>query len=147
MKGSRRSRRSRPSWRASEMRVARPELWLTAAAVVGVLLVEVWAGSRVAQLSFSLGHHRTALEKAQARLAFVRADLERRTTRAETAPLASQLGLAPADAKQVVALPSAYLAMGATPTRDGRPVSVLAWAERASRAIVPEATARVRAEN
>ena len=140
-------RRSRPSWRASEMRVARPGLWLVAAAVVGMLLVEVWAGSRVAQLSLTLGHNRTALEKAQARLAFVRADLERRTTRAETAPLASRLGLAPADAQHVVALPSAYLTAGASPTRDGRTASVLVWAERASRAIVPEATARVRADN
>ena len=144
MKGS---RRSRPSWRASEMRVARPELWLTAAAVVGMLLVEVWAGSRVAQLSLSLGHHRTALEKAQARLAFVRADLERRTTRAETAPLASQLGLAPADAQQVVVLPSSYLTAAVPANRTDSKVRMLAWAERASRAIVPEATARVRAEN
>ena len=140
-------RRSRPSWRVSEMRAARPGLWLVAAAVVGMLLVEVWAGSRVAQLSLTLGHNRTALEKAQARLAFVRADLERRTTRAETAPLASRLGLAPADAQHVVALPSAYLTPGASPTRDGKTASVLVWAERASRAIVPEATARVRAEN
>ena len=143
----RKHRRSRSSWRAPEVRVTRPGLWLIAAAVVGMLLVEVWAGSRVAQLSLSLGHHRTALEKAQARLAFVRADLERRTTRAETAPLASRLGLAPADAQQVVALPSAYLANGATAKPTGKPASVLAWAERASRAIVPEATARVRAEN
>ena len=140
-------RRSRPSWRASEMRVARPGLWLTAAVVVGMLLVEVWAGSRVAQLSLALGHNRTALEKAQTRLAFIRADLERRTTRAEATPLASRLGLAPADARQVVALPSAYLAAGTTPDRDRGTVSMLAWAERASRAIVPEATARVRAEN
>jgi hypothetical protein len=140
-------RRSRPSWRASEMRVARPGLWLIAAAVVGMLLIEVWGGSRVAQLSLTLGQNRAALEEAQARLAFVRADLERRTTRAETAPLAARLGLAPADAQQVVALPSAYLAAGATPTRDRAPVSVLALAERASRALVPEATARVRAEN
>jgi hypothetical protein len=122
-------------------------LWLIAAAVVGMLLVEVWEGSRVAQLSLALGQNQTALEEAQARLAFVRADLERRTTRAETAPLAARLGLAPADAQQVVALPSAYLAVGATATRDGEPASVLAWAERASRALVPEATARVRAEN
>ncbi len=140
-------RRSRSSWRAAEPRVARPGLWLVAAAVVGMLLAEVWEGSRVAQLSLALGQNRTALEEAQARLAFVRADLERRTTRAETAPYASRLGLAPADAQQVVALPSAYLATGATPTRDGKPASVLAWAERASRALVPEATARVRAEN
>ncbi|HKQ56362.1 MAG TPA: hypothetical protein VJY35_00725 [Candidatus Eisenbacteria bacterium] len=137
-------RRSHPSWRVSEMRVTRPGLWLTAAVLVGVLLVEVWAGSRVAQLSLSLGQHRTALEKAHARLAFVRADLERRNTRAETAPLAMRLGLAPADAQQVVALPSAYLAAGSTPKRAAQPASLLALAERASRAIVPEATARVR---
>ncbi|MGH7729953.1 MAG: hypothetical protein ACRENJ_01735 [Candidatus Eiseniibacteriota bacterium] len=140
------SRHNRPSWRTSDVRVARPGLWLVAAAVVGMLLVEVWAGSRVAQLSLTLGHHRTALEKAQARLAFVRADLERRTTRAEAAPLASRLGLAPADAQQVVALPSSFLA-AATPRRDASSVPVLAWAERASRAIVPEATARVRVDN
>ena len=140
------TRHNRPSWRSSELRVVRPGLWLVAAAVVGMLLVEVWAGSRVAQLSLSLGQHRTALEKAQARLAFVRADLERRTTRAEAAPLASRLGLAPADAQQVVVLPSAFLA-AATPQRDARSAPVLAWAERASRALVPEATARPRADN
>ena len=140
-------RQSRPSWRTSEMRVVRPGLWLVAAVVVGMLLVEVWAGSRVAQLSLTLGHNRTALEKAQARLAFIRADLECRTTRAEAVPLASRLGLAPADAQQVVALPSSFLAAATTPKRDASTVSVLAWAERASRAIVPEATARVRAEN
>ena len=140
-------RRSSPSWRAPEMRVARPGLWLFAAAVIGMSLVEVWEGSRMAQLSFALDHDGKAPKEAQARLAFVRADLERRTTRAETAPLAARLGLAPADAQQVVALPSAYLAAAATPGRDGASVSVLAWAERASRALVPEATARVRAEN
>jgi len=138
--------RNRPSWRVSQLRVARPGLWLVAAAVVGMLLVEVWAGSRVAQLSFTLGHNRTVLEKAQARLAFVRADIECRTTRAEAAPLASRLGLAPADARQVVVLPSSYLA-ASTPNKDPGTVPVLAWAERASRAIVPEATARVGAGN
>ena len=139
-------RHNRPSWRTSELRVVRPGLWLGAAVVVGMLLVEVWAGSRVAQLSLNLGQHRTSLEKAQARLAFVRADLERRTTRAEAAPLASRLGLAPADAQQVVALPSAFLA-AATPKRDANRVPVLAWAERASRALVPEATARPRMDH
>jgi len=129
------------------MRVTRPGLWLTAAVVVGMLLVEVWAGSRVAQLSLVLGHNRTALEKAEARLAFMRADIERRTTRAETAPLASQLGLAPADAQQVVVLPSSYLTAGTTTHRTGSNVRMLAWAERASRALVPEATARVRTDN
>ena len=140
-------RRSRPSWRASEMRVARPGLWLIAAAVVGMLLVEVWEGSRVAQLSLALGHDRTALEEARTRLAYFRADLERRTTRAETTPLAARLGLAPADAQQVIALPFAYLAAEAIPGRDDGPASVLTLAERASRALVPEATARVRADH
>ena len=139
--------RNHPLWRAAEMRVTRPGLWLIAAAVVGMLLVEVWAGSRVAQLSLTLGHNRTALEKTQARLAFMRADIERRTTRAETAPLASELGLAPADAQQVVVLPSAYLAAAVPANRTGSRVRMLAWAERASRALVPEATARVRADN
>ena len=101
----------------------------------------------MAQLSFALGHDGKVLSEAQARLAFARAELERHTTRAETAPLASRLGLAPADAQQVVVLPSAYLAAGTTTTRDGVSASALAWAERASRALVPEATARVRADN
>ena len=140
-------RGSRPSWRAPEMRVARPGLWLIAAAVVGMSLVEVWEGSRMAQLSLALGRDGKALREAQARLTFARADLDRRTTRAETAPLAARLGLAPADAQQVVVLPSAYLTAGTTATRDGEPASALAWAERASRALVPEATARVRTEN
>jgi hypothetical protein len=122
--------RPHPSWRAS--------------AAVGVLLVEVWQSSRLAQLCYALDHTRTALTQAQARLEFVHAQLDRQTTRAELAPLASQLGLVPADAKQVVHLPSEFLAdAGETRTTDD-PGSVLAWAERASRALVPEATARSR---
>jgi hypothetical protein len=140
-------RRNR-SWRAStEMRVARPELWLGAAALVCGLLVEVWQGSRMAQLSLDLGQKRTAVESARARLQYVRADLERRTTRAETVPLAARLGLAPADAQQVVSLPSQYLAAETATHRDAAPVSVLALAERASRALVPEATAKSVAGN
>jgi hypothetical protein len=150
----RQQRRSRLSWRAGvptwspapETRFVRPELWLAAAALVGVLLAEVWQSSHVAQLSLELAQKRAALESARARLLYVRADLERRTTRAETAPLAARLGLAPADAQQVVALPSRYLVADATPHRTGQ-VSALALAERASRALVPEATAKSRAGN
>jgi hypothetical protein len=138
-------RRTLPFWRASEARVARPELWLLATALVGMLLVEVWQSARMAELSLGLDQSRSALEQAQARLAFIHADLERRTTRAELAPLASRLGLAPLDAQQVVVLPEMYLADGRDRDRDGSPVSVLAWAERVSRTLVPEATARVRA--
>ncbi len=140
-------RRPHPSWRAPEARVIRPELWLMAIALVGMLLVEVRQSSRMAELSLHLDRTRSTLGQAQARLEFVQAQLERRTTRAELAPLASRLGLAPADVQQVVALPAEYLAGSDSPSRDGETVSLLAWAERASRALVPEATARDRAGN
>jgi hypothetical protein len=140
-------RRSRPFWRASETRAVRPELWLIAAAVVGMLLVEVWQSSRMAELSLQVAQHRAALEQAHARVAYVRADLERRTTRAELAPLALAMGLAPADGQQVVLVPSQYLAAETPARRDVEAVSVLALAERASRALVPDATARSREAN
>jgi hypothetical protein len=136
-------RRSQPSWRA-ETRVARPELWLLSMAVVGMLLVEVAQSSRMAALSLGLDRSRTALERAQARLDFVRAELERRTTRAQLTPEAARLGLAPLDVQQVVVLPSEYLAEDAVRTREPEAIPALAWAERASRALVPEAMARVR---
>ena len=140
-------RRTRPSWRA-DARVLRPEMWLCAASLVGVLLVEVWQTSQVAQVCLALDRTRSASEKAHARIEFVRADLDRRTTRAELTPLASRLGLAPADAQQVVMLPSEYLVDDAAPPRGAdRPASMFALAERASRFLVPEATARGRIEN
>ena len=115
--------------------------------LVGMLLVEVWQNSYVAELCLTLDQNRTALSRSRARLDFMRADFERRTTRAELAPLARKLGLAPADAQQIVGLPSEYLA-AATPVV-GDPVrpSLLAWAEEASRALVPEARAKSRIEN
>jgi len=139
------TRSSRSSWNALDARSLRPELWLLATAVVGVLLIEVAQSSRVAELCLSLDRNRAALVQAQARMEFVQAQLDRRTTRAELAPLASQLGLAPADARQVVALPARYLTADEPRDRDQSLVPLVAWAERASRAIVPEATARVRA--
>jgi hypothetical protein len=139
-------RRPRPFWRA-EACVTRPDLWLLAAGLVGMLLVEVWQSSRLAELSMVLDQNRSALEQAQARLEYVHADLDRRTTRAELVPLAAQLGLAPADAQQVVVLPAAYLAAATPRPRDTESVSLLAWAERVSRTLVPEATARDRSGN
>jgi hypothetical protein len=112
-----------------------------------MLLVEVWQASHMAELCLSLEQSRTAIERAHARLDFVQAGFEHRTTRAELAPLASQLGLAPTDDRQVVVLPSEYLADGGTPARGGESASLLAWAEGASRALVPEATARGRTGN
>lgn len=135
-------RRSAPSWRA-EARIIRPDLWLLAMAVVGVLLIEVRQSSRMAELSLQLDRSHASLEQAQARLDFVRAEIERRTTRAELVPVAERLGLAPLDAAKVVALPSGYLVSDES-TEPARPTTVLAWAERAARSLVPEAMARTR---
>ncbi len=140
-------RGSRSTWRVNERRALRPGLWLIALAAVGMLLVEVWQNARLAEQCLILDQTRTELARAQARLEYVRARIDRSATRAELLPLASQLGLAPADAQQVVQLPTAYLADG----EDGRPVgtssTALALAERAARALVPEATARGRDRN
>ncbi|NOT35187.1 MAG: hypothetical protein HOP12_13655 [Candidatus Eisenbacteria bacterium] len=135
-------RRSVPSWGAVEVRVVRPELWLLGIVVIALLLVEVWQSSRMAALSLALGQHRTALQQADARLEFVRAEHERRTTRAELAPVADDLGLAPLDANHVVVLPSSYL-VDDDAVRSA-PGTVVAWAERAARSIVPDAMARGR---
>jgi hypothetical protein len=136
--------RSRPFWKSSESHPARPELWLLAMAVTGILLVEVWQSSRVAELSLHLDRTRSALVETRAHVDYLRAEDERRITRAELAPVARKLGLAPAQVHQVVALPAAYLAE-ARPVEDRNATpSLWTWAERASRALVPEATARVR---
>lgn len=125
-------------------RTMRPELWLVALAAVGMLLVEVWQSSRVTELCLSLDKSRLALQHVHARLDVARARLERQTTRAELAPLASELGLAPADAHQVVQLPSEYLADATDGPTEGKVPAALALAERAARVLVPDATARDR---
>jgi hypothetical protein len=137
----------RPRRDAAARHAVRPELWLAAMACVGMLLVEVWQSSRLAQLCLSLERSRTALVHARARMEFVRARLERQTTRAEVAPLADELGLAPTDVQQVVQLPSAYLAEAADGPTEGRGPTALALVERAARVLVPDATARVRDKN
>lgn len=111
--------------------------------MVGVLLAEVWQSSRMAELCFDLARNRTEVQQAQARLEYLQAELDRRTTLASLAPQAGLLGLVPADDSQVVQLPPEYLAAADPRTgRDSRPA--LAWAERVSRVLVPEATARGR---
>jgi hypothetical protein len=117
-----------------------------AAAVVGMLLVEVAMSSRVAELSLSLDRNRKALEGAQTRLDYVRAQLERRTTRATLASLADELALSPADPQQVVVLPASYLAAGRPTGGSGDAPALVAWAERLASELVPDATARARNE-
>jgi hypothetical protein len=136
---------SRPSWQAVETWAPRPEMILGAAVLVGMLLVEVWQSSRMTQLCLALDQTRSACVQANARCDYLRAAVERSTTRAELVPLAGELGLAPADAGQIVLLPSAYLADDGRPVaRDEGSVTALAWAERISSALVPDATARGR---
>ena len=138
---SRSPRPTRPSWQVADSLVPRPEYWMCAALVLGMLLTEVWQTSHLAQICLSLDQVRTASVQANARLEYLRAAAERRSTRAELVPLASSLGLAPAEAKQLVLLPSEYLADDRTTPRDEGSASLLAWAERASGALLPEASA------
>jgi hypothetical protein len=140
-------RRSRPFGRITEARALRPELWLVAVVAVTLMLVDVWQSSRVAQLCLRLDQTRSALTQAQARVQFARAEMERRTTRSELAPMAARLGLVPAEAKQVVNLPSEYLADAAGPDRGGDPATLGALADGISHALVPDARARGRAGN
>ena len=137
-------RGGRPSWRAPEGMFPRPELWLCATLVLGMLLTEVWQTSRMALLCLGLDQARSASAHAEARLDYLRAAAERRCTRGELVPLAARLGLAPADAKQIVMLPSEYLADDRSTPGNDASSPVLAWAERVSGALVPEATARGR---
>jgi hypothetical protein len=137
-------------WRSPFLLLAghtpRAGVWTAAIAIVAVLLVEVWQSAQMAHLCLELDRSRSALVQASARLDFQRAQLERQTTRAHLAPLAAELGLAPADAGQVVVLPAEYLAADDAAERAGTPATAVAWAERAARALVPEATARGRNE-
>ncbi len=139
--------RIRRSFEAGARHAIRPELMLVAVAAVGMLLVEVWQSSRMTELAMSLDGSRSALQHARARWDCARARLERQSTRAEQVSLAGELGLTPADAQQVVQLPSEYLADAADVPTEGKAPPALAWAERAARALVPEATARARDRN
>ena len=134
------SPRPRVHWSMGDARNPRLGLWFAALALLGLLLAEVWQNARVTQLCLNLERTHHALAAAEARSEYVQAQLERRATRASLSPLAGSLGLAPADAKQVVMLPAEYLARD----ESGSARTELALAERFSRALVPEATARER---
>lgn len=134
--------RPRVVWNTGDARPSRLGVWVVAFALLGLLLAEVWQNARVTQLCLQLERTHHALSAAQARMAYERAQLERRATRASLSPMAGSLGLAPADAQQVVMLPAEYLAREESNSR-----TELALAERFSQALVPEATARERSGN
>jgi hypothetical protein len=136
------ARRTRPSWRSIDSQPIRPELWLVAAVAIGMLLVEVWQSSKVAELSLAIDQTRSSLIETQTHVEHLRVEKERRITRAELAPTARRLGLEPAHVEQVVALPVAYLADGRSTYGATRQPFFVTWAERASRFLVPDATAR-----
>ena len=137
-------REARPFWRAPERLIPRPELWLGAAMVLAMLLVEVWQTSRTAQICLAFDQARSDLKQANAQLLYARAAADRRSTRAELVPVAAQLGLAPTRREQIWRLPSEFLADDRTTPRGETSAPLLALAERVSGALVPEATARVR---
>ena len=135
-------RDSRPFWQIPERLLPRPELWIGAAVVLGMLLVEVWQTSRMAQISLALDQTRSEFQQADAQLKYARAAADQRSTRARLDPVAAKLGLAPTRREQVWALPAEYLADDSKASRDDDSVPLLALAERVSGALVPEATAR-----
>ena len=138
--------RSTSSWRASEARPLRPQLVLIAVAVMGVLLTEVWQCSTVASLSEQVGRATHRLQQASAELEWTRSQLERASSRASLGPMAGAIGLRPTDPQRIVLLPEDYL----EPAESRGAASesgVLAFAGRAARALVPEASARGRHVN
>ena len=132
-----------PFWRAQDARVVRPELWAMAIVVVGMLLVEVWQSSRMAETCLALDQARHTLTQERSRIEYLRARLDRGWMRSELEPIAQRIGLAPIEGAQQIELPAGYLARaGVTRSETGTPA--LAWLDRASKALVPEATARSR---
>ncbi len=136
-----------PSWRMSDARALKPGWVLGAILLVAMLLLEVWQQSAVASLSLRAGQATDQLKRASNDLDWTRAQLDRRTRRAEVGSLAFSAGVRPADAAQVVWLPADYLEEdGVAVDPDGSP-ALLAAAGRALQSLVPEAKARSRHVN
>jgi len=138
--------RPRVVWNANESRSIRADVWLAALGLLALLLAEVWQNASVTELSLRLERTRHSLAAVEAREAYVSAELQHRATRSALTPMASELGLKPADSHQVVVLPADYLSSDET-SSSGSGAVALQWVERFSRALVPEATARGRNGN
>lgn len=141
------SRRTVPSWRVADAPAFRLQRVLLPAAVLAILLIEVWQTSTVASLSMQLGRSAEARRQARAELAWAGSRLERSSDRSQLGPVAGALGLRPVDPHRIVTLPEEYLEPAS-----GRPASsptapLLAFAGRALGALVPDAAARGRDVN
>jgi len=111
-----------PAWRVTDTPVVRPGWILGAILLLAMLLLEVWQQSAVASLSLRAGQATDQLKRASNERDWMRAQLERTTTRAEVGTLAFSVGVRPADAAQVVWLPSDYLEEdGVAVNHDGSP--------------------------
>ncbi len=136
-----------PSWRVADARAFRPGWILGGILLLAMLLLEVWQQSAVASLSLRAGQSTDQLKRTGNERDWMRAQLERTATRAEVGSLAFSAGVRPADAAQVVWLPSDYLEEdGVVVNHDGSP-ALLAVAGRALQSLVPEAKARGRHVN
>jgi hypothetical protein len=136
-------RRNTPFWRASEARTVRPEGWVMAVVVVGMLMVQVWQSSRLAEDCMKLDRLRKTLAQERSKLEFDHERLAGDLTRSQLEPVAARLGLKPVDGEQQIDVPASYLASeGAVKTVST--TSRMAWLDRVSRALIPEATARSR---
>lgn len=138
--------RSVPSWRVSDARPFRPQMLGAAAVVVGVLLMEVWQCSAVASLSEQVGRADHQLQQASGQLEWRRVQLERASNRASLGPVASALGLQPADPQRMVLLPEEYLEPAEARASASEPL-LLALAGRVMNSVVPDAAARGRRVN
>ena len=136
-------RRNAPFWRAPEPHSVRPEGWAMALVVVAMLLVQVWQSARLAGDCMRLDHQRKALAQERSRLEYDRQHLGGELTRSQLEPIAARLGLAPAEPRQQVDLPASYLASEGAGQAESSPTR-MAWLERFSRTLIPEATARSR---
>lgn len=143
----RQGKRSVPSSWRPDPRALQPGWFLGALLLLAMLLLEVWQQSAVASLSVQAGRANESLQRASNDLEWTRAQLDQSMRRSEVGSLAFNAGVRPADATQVVWLPTDYLeedGIAASPT--GSP-ALLAAASRALGELVPEAKARGRHVN
>lgn len=140
-------RRSAASWRLSDARALKPGWVLGALLLLAMLLLEVWQQSTVASLALRAGRAGDELKRASNDLEWLRAQLDRTGTRSEVGSLAVNAGVRPADAAQVVWLPSDYLEEDGVVADPAGSPALLAAAGRALQSLVPEAKARGRHVN
>ena len=104
--------------------------------------VEVWQSTRVSQLALEADRVGAELARTEARRDYLNAQLAATRTRPALAAMARRLGMKPADPKQTVLVPTAYLAGGdAAPSADR---GLAALGRRTLGLLVGEARARSR---